>query len=87
VSEKSGRRRPATRRRHQAVLSVFDGVMIIVGIIIGAASFPFALVAGMTGSVSGCSVRGCSVPRWPHRALCYAELATTFPNAGGDYYF
>jgi hypothetical protein len=34
------------------VLSVFDGVMIIVGIIIGGGIFAFPpLVAGMTGSV------------------------------------
>lgn len=71
------------------VLSVFDGVMIIVGIIIGGGIFSFPpLVAGMTGSVEwmfGAWLFGATLALIG--ALCYAELATTFPNAGGDYYF
>ncbi len=71
------------------VLSVFDGVMIIVGIIIGGGIFTFPpLVAGMTGSVEwmfGAWLFGATLALIG--ALCYAELATTFPNAGGDYYF
>lgn len=76
----------ATPRR---VLSVFDGVMIIVGIIIGGGIFTFPpLVAGMTGSVEwmfGAWLFGALLALIG--ALCYAELATTFPNAGGDYHF
>ncbi|HQR22345.1 MAG TPA: amino acid permease [Burkholderiaceae bacterium] len=71
------------------VLSVFDGVMIIVGIIIGGGIFAFPpLVAGMTGSVEwmfGAWLFGAALALVG--ALCYAELATTFPNAGGDYHF
>jgi amino acid transporter len=71
------------------VLSVFDGVMIIVGIIIGGGIFTFPpLVAGMTGSVQwmfGAWLTGAALALVG--ALCYAELATTFPNAGGDYHF
>src|SRR5512139_693730 len=71
------------------VLSVFDGVMIIVGIIIGGGIFTFPpLVAGMTGSIEwmfGAWLFGAALALIG--ALCYAELATTFPNAGGDYYF
>ncbi len=71
------------------VLSVFDGVMIIVGIIIGGGIFSFPpLVAGMTGSVEwmfGAWLFGAALALIG--ALCYAELATAFPNAGGDYYF
>jgi basic amino acid/polyamine antiporter, APA family len=71
------------------VLSVFDGVMIIVGIIIGGGIFTFPpLVAGMTGSVEwmfGAWLLGAALALVG--ALCYAELATAFPNAGGDYYF
>jgi APA family basic amino acid/polyamine antiporter len=71
------------------VLSVFDGVMIIVGIIIGGGIFTFPpLVAGMTGSVEwmfGAWLFGALLALIG--ALCYAELATTFPNAGGDYHF
>jgi amino acid transporter len=71
------------------VLSVFDGVMIIVGIIIGGGIFTFPpLVAGMTGSVPwmfGAWITGAVLALIG--ALCYAELATAFPNAGGDYHF
>jgi len=71
------------------VLSVLDGVMIIVGIIIGGGIFTFPpLVAGMTGSVPwmfGAWLFGAALALVG--ALCYAELATTFPNAGGDYHF
>lgn len=70
-------------------LSLADAVGIIVGIIIGAGIFKTpALVAGnvdgtvmlvlawMLGGVI--SLIG---------ALCYAELASTYPDAGGDYHF
>ena len=71
------------------VLSVFDAVMITVGIVIGAGIFKTpSMVAGVTGSVEwmliawalggGLSLVG---------ALCYAELASTFPSAGGDDHF
>ncbi|MGZ9075584.1 MAG: APC family permease, partial [Burkholderiaceae bacterium] len=71
------------------VLSVFDAVMIITGIVIGGGIFSFPpLVAGMTGSVEwmfGAWFFGAVLALVG--ALCYAELATTFPNAGGDYHF
>jgi len=76
---------PAPRK----VLSVFDAVMIITGIVIGGGIFSFPpLVAGMTGSVEwmfGAWIFGAVLALVG--ALCYAELATTFPNAGGDYHF
>jgi amino acid transporter len=79
--------RASAAPRH--VLSVFDGVMIIVGIIIGGGIFTFPpLVAGMTGSVEwmfGAWLFGAALALVG--ALCYAELATAFPNAGGDYHF
>jgi amino acid transporter len=77
------------RATPKPALSVFDAVMIITGIVIGTGIFgltPF--IAGVTGS-----------PEWMFGAwmigavlsligaLCYAELATTFPSAGGDYHF
>lgn len=71
------------------VLSVFDAVMITVGIVIGAGVFQTpALVADIADS-----------PAWMLTAwlaggalsligvLSYAELATTYPSAGGDYAF
>ncbi|MGH6609800.1 MAG: APC family permease [Burkholderiaceae bacterium] len=71
------------------VLSVFDAAMIVVGIVIGAGIFRTpSLVAGVTGSVDWMLIA------WVLGgvlsligALCYAELASTFPNAGGDYHF
>ncbi|MEI6301149.1 MAG: amino acid permease [Betaproteobacteria bacterium] len=73
----------------ERLLSTRDAVALVVGIVIGAGIFKFpALVAGMAGSetmvyvlwLAGglVSIVG---------ALCYAELATAFPNAGGDYHF
>ena len=63
--------------------------MIITGIVIGGGIFAFPpLVAGMTGSVEwmfGAWIFGAVLALVG--ALCYAELATTFPNAGGDYHF
>ncbi len=71
------------------VLSVFDGVMIITGVVIGGGIFSLPpLVAGITGSVEwmfGAWLLGAALALIG--ALCYAELATTFPNAGGDYHF
>ena len=70
-------------------LSVWDATMITVGIVIGAGIFQTpTMVAGIAGS-----------PGWMFAAwvlggalsfvgaLTYAELATTYPSAGGDYSF
>jgi APA family basic amino acid/polyamine antiporter len=70
-------------------LSVFDAVMIITGIVIGAGIYSVPpLVAKFTGSVDWMLIA------WVLGgvlsligALNYAELATTFPSAGGDYHF
>ncbi|HYS13757.1 MAG TPA: amino acid permease [Burkholderiaceae bacterium] len=70
-------------------LSGFDAVMIITGIVIGAGIYSVPpLVAKFTGSVEW------MLAAWVLGgvlsligALNYAELATTFPNAGGDYHF
>jgi amino acid transporter len=71
------------------VLSIFDGVMIITGVVIGGGIFSLPpLVAGITGSVEwmyGAWVLGAVLALVG--ALCYAELATAFPHAGGDYHF
>ncbi|MEP6607752.1 MAG: amino acid permease [Burkholderiaceae bacterium] len=71
------------------VLSVFDGAMIIVGIVIGAGIFKTpSLVASVTGSVDWMLIAwvlGGALSLIG--ALCYAELASAFPNAGGDYHF
>jgi basic amino acid/polyamine antiporter, APA family len=70
-------------------LSTFGAVIIMLGIVIGGGIFAFPpLVADLTGSV------GWMFAAWLLGAaltlvgaLCYAELAAAFPNAGGDYHF
>lgn len=78
---------PSNQPKQQ--LSTFSAIAIIVGIVIGAGIFKTpSMVAGVTGDAGwlivawvlggGISMAG---------ALCYAELATTYPHAGGDYHF
>ncbi len=71
------------------ILGVFDVVAIMVGIIIGSGIFVIpAMVAGLLGSTQ--------MIMWAWflggflslvGALCYAELASTYPKEGGDYFF
>src|SRR5260221_14241393 len=71
------------------VLSPGDATAIIVGLIVGAGIFgPPSIVAGAVESPAlfvGVWIAGgvFSVIG----ALCYAELATAFPSAGGEYHF
>ena len=73
----------------KATLTLFDAITMIVGLIVGAGIFGTAsIVAGAIGNetmmiavwIGGgiFSIIG---------ALCYAELATAFPSAGGEYHF
>jgi amino acid transporter len=70
-------------------LSAFDAIMITVGIVIGAGIFQTpSLVAGIAGSMEA------MLAAWVLGgalsfigALTYAELATAYPSAGGDYTF
>jgi basic amino acid/polyamine antiporter, APA family len=71
------------------VLSIWGATMITVGIVIGAGIFQTpALVANISGS------SGAMLAAWVLGgvlslvgALTYAELASTYPSAGGDYTF
>jgi APA family basic amino acid/polyamine antiporter len=71
------------------VLGLRDAVAIIVGIVVGAGIFKApAMVAGMSGSpgwMFAAWILGGAVSLIG--ALCYAELATAHPHAGGDYHF
>ncbi|MEN3353680.1 MAG: hypothetical protein V7640_1838 [Betaproteobacteria bacterium] len=78
--------RPGTPK---PTLTLFDAVAMIVGLIVGAGIFGTpSIVAGAVESerllvavwIAGgiFSILG---------ALCYAELATAFPSAGGEYHF
>lgn len=70
-------------------LSTFDATMIAVGIVIGAGIFKTPpLVAEITGSMPsmvGAWLLGGALSLLG--ALTYAELASSYPSAGGDYTF
>jgi amino acid transporter len=70
-------------------LGLRDAMALVVGLVIGAGIFKApSLVAANAGSVEwmfAAWVLGGLVSF--AGALCYAELATTFPNTGGDYHF
>ena len=73
----------------QRVLSTIDAIAIIVGLVIGAGIFRLpSLVAGNSSSEAAFYllwVAGGVISLIG--ALCYAELATAYPSAGGDYHF
>lgn len=70
-------------------LSVTDGIAIMVGIVIGIGIFQTPpLIANNVGSGAaflGVWVLGGIITLIG--ALCYAELASAYPNAGGEYHF
>ena len=70
-------------------LSSLDTMAMIIGIVIGAGIFKTpALVAGNAGSELAVILLWCAGGVISMiGALCYAELTTTYPNAGGDYHF
>ncbi len=70
-------------------LSVWDAVSIIVGIVIGAGIFetPPKVMSALPGPVSVLLVWIGAGLLCLVGALCYAELATTYPRAGGDYVY
>jgi amino acid transporter len=70
-------------------LTVFDAVAMIVGIVIGVGIFKAPSI--VAGNVSG---ETAFIALWIVGgvisligALCYAELGSSHPNAGGEYYF
>ncbi len=73
----------------KASLTVFDACTMIVGLIVGAGVFGTpAIVAGAMNDetmILAVWVAGGVVSIIG--ALCYAELATAFPSAGGEYHF
>lgn len=83
TSERSSERAP------RRTLTTTDAIGIIVGMIVGAGIFrlpsPVASFSANEGVYYGVWVAGGVVSLIG--ALCYAELASAYSNAGGDYYF
>ena len=79
----------ATINQPQRTLAAIGAITIIIGIVVGAGILRTpSLVASFTGDI------GWVMTVWMlgglislMGALCYAELATTYPHAGGDYHF
>jgi APA family basic amino acid/polyamine antiporter len=75
--------------RPKPTLSTFDAVMLVVGLVVGVGIFRAPqLVAQHTGEgwlFIAAWVAGGLVSLVG--ALCYAELATAYPDAGGEYHF
>ena len=71
------------------VLDLKDAVALVVGIVVGAGIFKLpSLVAANTGDAATMMlawILGAVISMLG--ALCYAELATAHPNAGGEYHF
>ncbi|HYF52890.1 MAG TPA: APC family permease [Salinarimonas sp.] len=80
---------PPAEAAPRPMLSVFDGVLITAGIVIGVGIFKTpSLVAGGVSSGAefiGVWLLGGLVTLIG--ALCYAELAAAHPHAGGEYHF
>lgn len=70
-------------------LSLFDAITIIVGLIIGAGIFetPSFVAANAGRTEIALLTWGLGGVMSLIGALCYAELATTYPHPGGTYYY
>ncbi|NBS72090.1 MAG: amino acid permease [Betaproteobacteria bacterium] len=81
--------KPMTQQEPKNLLTPIGAIALIVGIVIGAGIFKTpSMVAGVTGDVGWVIVVwvvGALVSLMG--ALCYAELCTAYPHAGGDYHF
>ncbi|SIT75629.1 APC family permease [Pontibacter indicus] len=70
-------------------LSMIDAIAVIVGIVVGAGIFrtPSLVAANVESGTMFLSTWLLGGLVSLIGALCYAELTTTFPHAGGDYHF
>src|SRR5438876_3349007 len=73
----------------QAQLSLWDAVSIMIGIVIGAGIYetPPLIFKNVSGPWIGLGVWALAGVLCVCGALCYAELATTYPRSGGDYVY
>ncbi|OVZ61296.1 amino acid permease [Pigmentiphaga sp. NML080357] len=85
----SGAGTPAAAHAPRPMLGTLDIMALVVGIVIGAGIFSApSLVAANAGSPASMMIA------WAlggliavAGAMCYAELASTYPHAGGDYHY
>ena len=70
-------------------LGLWDAVSIIVGIVVGTAIFksPTMVFQNVSGPWAAIGVWLLGGLLSLNGALCYAELATTYPRSGGDYHY
>jgi APA family basic amino acid/polyamine antiporter len=73
----------------RAQLSLWDGVSIIIGIVVGAGIYetPPSVFRSVPNPWIGLAVWVVAGLLCLIGALCYAELATTYPRIGGDYVY
>ena len=78
-----------TAAQPRATLTLFDAITMIVGLIVGAGIFGTpSIVAGASGSTEAMFAAWVAGGIFAViGALCYGELATAFPSAGGEYHF
>jgi amino acid transporter len=71
------------------VLSTLDGVILVVGLVLGAGIFraPQMVAAGTSSDSTFLLLWVLGGLVSLTGALCYAELAAAYPNAGGEYHF
>ncbi len=79
----------ATSEAQGAGLGVWDAVSIIIGIVIGTTIFelPWLIFANTPNPWMGLAVWIVCGVLALIGGLCYAELASTYPRSGGDYYY
>jgi APA family basic amino acid/polyamine antiporter len=78
-----------SRAEPQPVLSVFDAVTIMVGIVVGIGIFktPSLVAANVDSGFAFIAVWVLGGAVTLVGALCYAELSAAHPHAGGEYHF
>ena len=75
--------------KRPAELGLWDAVSVIVGIVVGVSIFkaPPAVFSNVGSPWEGIAAWGLGGLVALVGALCYAELATTYPGSGGDYLY
>jgi amino acid transporter len=80
---------PDSQVREAPQLGLWDAVSIIIGIVVGTGIYetPPLVLKNVSGPWEGLGVWALGGVLSLVGALCYAELATTYPRSGGDYVY